>query len=404
MPNFHYDARDRAGTSVSGDIEAITLREAKQKVIAKNLVLLKIKEKSTFTLPSFENIFSNVSEEEMLVFNRQLQTSYGVGISIVHALNMISEQTENPKLKKIIASLVLDLTEGHSLHQAMAKYPKVFSPIYVNAIMAGESSGKMDQILGMLSQFAEQRMEHEAKIKSALFYPKIVGITILIVLMVVMTMVVPKLKIFYGRFGADLPPVTVWVMATSDFFVNYWYILAMLIGAGFYGFKTYVGTSKGLLQWHKFLLKTPVFGQIILQYDLLSFAMIMRLLVQSGIPIVESLPIVRNSLRNQVLKNEISKCQDYIVQGKGVAYGFNQSRVIPKMVANLLAVGEESGNIESILDKIASYYKLQVDYKLNNLSKAIEPIFLGIIFGIVLVLALAVFMPIWKMSSVVKMH
>ncbi len=408
MPKFFYKARDRSGTIQKGFIEAKSLYEAKKNLTDNNLFVTKIGTgifaNLTDQLQKWSAQFTErVTLEELIVFNRQLQTSYSVGISMVQALNMIGDQTDNLKLKRVVKSLVDDLSEGFALHEAMQKHPSVFDPIYINAIKAGESSGKLDEIFGMLCYFAEQKLENDGKIKSATLYPKIIVFTICAVILVVVTFVMPKLKEFYGRFGGQLPPITVFVMGISEFVIGYWYLLLIVGGGAYYGWNKFLSTPKGKLIWHKIQLKLPIFGAIYLQSDLLTFATVMRLLLQSGLPIIESFEVVRESLKNQVLRNEIEECKLAVESGKNVASGFSNSKVIPKMVGNLISVGEESGKVDQVLEKVASYYKLQLEFRLNNLSKAIEPFFLVVIFGIVLVLVLSVFLPIWKMSQVMRL-
>lgn len=408
MPSFSYKAKDRRGVSSRGSVEADSLLEAKRILMDRDLNVLQIKmggagdiaEKISRFLAS---VTERVTMEELIVFNRQLQTSYSVGISMVQALTLIGDQTPNPKLKRTIADLIEELSQGRSLHEGMQKHPDIFDPIYINAVKAGESSGKLDDIFNMLCYFAEQKMENDAKLKSATLYPKIILFTIGVVLLVITTFVMPKLKDFYARFGGELPGITLFVMGISEFILSYWYILLAAALGLYFGVKKYLSTPVGRLQWHTLQLKIPVFGQIFLQSDVFTFATVMRLLLQSGLPIIESFNVVRESLKNQVLKNEVESCGQAVEAGRNVAFGFNQSKVFPKMVGNLLSVGEESGKMDEVLDKVASYHKLQLEYRLNNLSKAIEPFFLFIIFGIVLVLVLAVFLPIWKMSQVMRM-
>ncbi len=408
MGNFRYRARDRAGKLVTGTIEAETTIEAKRILAGRSLAVLDVGtspfdrlheqwEKLKVHLPG-----GSISLEEMIVFNRQLQTSYSVGLSVLQALSLISEQTQSETLRKVLEEVIADLTEGHSLHDALSRHPGVFDFVYLSAIKAGESSGRLDEILEMLSTSAEQRMENTAKVKNAIFYPKIVFLGILVVLVVVITFVIPKFEAFYGKFGGQLPPITIFVLTVSKFFQSYWWAMLIVGGASYYLSNRFVNTEKGRALFHSAMLKTPVFGPIMLQYDLLTFSSVLRLMLSSGIPIVESLGIVRDSLSNQVLKNEIEGFRKEVEGGGDLSGGFRKSKVFPKMVGNLISVGEEGGKVEEVLGKITSYYKVQLDYRLNNLTKAIEPFFLMLIFGLVLVLVLAIFLPIWKMSQVMK--
>jgi type II secretory pathway component PulF len=326
-----------------------------------------------------------------------------VGLSLVQALNLIREQTEHPYLKTVIDGIVHEVTEGRALHEAMSRYPEVFDSVYVNSIKAGESSGRLDEILNMLCYFSEQQIENTAKIKSATFYPKIILGTIGVVLLVVIYFVIPRIKGFYTSLGGELPAITLFVLGVSDFFLTYWYlVLATGLGIHF-GVKRILAQPMGRYRWDAIKLKAPVFGTILLQYDLLIFSSVLHLLLRAGIPIIEAFRIVRDSLTNQVLRAEVEHCRRTIENGQSIASGFQESRVFPKMVGNLISVGEESGKIDEVLLKISSYYKVQLEYRLNNLSKAIEPFFLFAIFGIVLVLVLSIFMPIWKMSQLLRM-
>ncbi len=408
MAVFRFRARERSGKVVTGKVEAETAVEAKRILAGRQLIVLSVGASSLDKLHDLWALIASqlpgarVSLEELIVFNRQLQTSYSVGLSVHQALTLISEQTQSEVLRNVVVKVVEDLTEGQSLHAAMSKHPQVFDYVYLNAIKAGEASGRLDEVLEMLSNSAEQRMENQAKVKNAIFYPKIVLGGILVVMIVVITFVVPKFESFYGKFGGQLPPITLFVLGISNAFQSYWWLMMIIAGGGYYAFNKWVQTDKGRVLFHGTLLKVPVFGAILLQYDVLTFSTVLRLLLASGIPIVESLGIVRDSLTNQVLRNEIEGFRQEVEGGGDLSRGFQRSRVFPKMVGNLITVGEEGGKVEEVLDKIASYYRVQLDYRLNNLSKAIEPLFLALIFGMVLVLVLSIFLPIWKMSSVMK--
>ena len=408
MQSFRYRARDRAGRLVTGKVDAESPLEAKRILAGRQLAVLSVSASPFEKLHELASSLAaflpggTVSLEELIVFNRQLQTSYAVGLSVHQALTMISEQTQSDVLKKVVQKVVEDLTEGHSLHAAMSRHPKIFDYVYLNAIKAGEASGRLDEVLDMLCRSSEQRMENQAKVKNAIFYPKIVLGGIVAVMIVVVTFVVPKFEAFYGKFGGQLPPLTLFVLGISRAFQNYWWLMLIVGGAAYYFAKRFVNTDRGRILYHSTLLKLPVFGTILLQYDVLTFSTVLRLLLASGIPIVESLGIVRDSLSNQVLRNEIEGFRQEVESGGDLSRGFHNSRVFPKMVGNLITVGEEGGKVEEVLDKISSYYRIQLDYRLNNLSKAIEPIFLTLIFGMVLVLVLSIFLPIWKMSSVMK--
>jgi MSHA biogenesis protein MshG len=409
MIQLQYKARDKRGASVSGQIQAENQTEAKRMLSERGLFVLSLAQGGGNSLDKIwrqikEYFTLHIPNEEMLIFNRQLQTSYSVGVSLLQALSMISEQTENVGLRKVISKIAEELTQGRSLHEAMAQHPKVFDQVYVTAIKAGENSGKLDEILDMLCYFSEQQIENKAKIKSATFYPKIVMVMIVVVFVVVVTFVIPKISGFYSKMGGELPGITRFMMGLSDFFLSYWYLIAAVIGGAYFAFQKFVNSEKGRLKWHLFLIKVPVMGPIFLQSDLLIFSTVFSLLLKSGLPIIDALITVRDSVSNVILRNDIDACRIAVEEGKPISHGFKQSRVFPKMIGNLISIGEESAKVDDILKKVAAYYKVQLEYRLENLAKAIEPAFLILIFGVVLVLVLSVFLPIWKMSQLLRPH
>lgn len=408
METYFYKARDKKGKLVKGNIDANNQLEAKRSLSSQELMVIELNSSSSNKMESLflfikNSLVPQVDLEDLIVFNRQMQTSYSVGVSMVQALNLIADQTENENFKQVIQKIILDVSEGRSLHEALARHPQVFDPIYVNAIRAGEDSGSLEEILELLCYFTEQKLENRNKIKSATLYPKFIIGTVLFVLLTVFYFVIPKIKGFYDKFGGQLPPITLFVMGISDFLVNYWYLVVGLGFGSYVGIKKYLSTPQGRYLWHKVQLKIPVFGMIYLQTDMFTFSTVLHLLMKSGIPIIDALGIVKNSLNNEVIKNEVDVFTASISEGKSISAGFQESKVFPKLVGSLISVSEESGKVDMVLGRIAQYYKIQLEYRLNNLSKAIEPVFLILIFGIILVLVLSIFLPIWKMSQVMKL-
>lgn len=407
MIEFFYKARNSNGGLVEGQIQAIDPKEARIKISAQGLIPVKISTKSdSLGLEKFgqaiADLFKGASLEEMLVFNRQIQTVYTVGIPILTGLRMIRDQTENKFLKKVIGDIALDVEQGMTLHDSMSKHPKVFDQIYLSLIKSGESSGKLDEILDLICYFTEQRAEQVARMKSATFYPKIVLVVISTVLLSVVYFIIPRIKDFYSKFGADLPMITQIVVMISNFCVDYWYLLFGIIAGSIYGFKKIISTPKGKDYYDAMILKIPVFGNLMLQMDVLTLSTVLEMLVRSGLPLVYSFDIVQGSVSNGLLRQDLARCKEALERGEQIQDTLSKSKVLPKMFVNFVSVGAEGGKIEHALTKIAAYYKIQVEYKMSNFSKAIEPILLAFIFGIVLVVALAVFMPLWSMSGLIR--
>jgi type II secretory pathway component PulF len=272
----------------------------------------------------------------------------------------------------------------------------------MNLIKVGEAPGQLGEILERVSKVVQQRLEQRAKVKSATFYPKIVIGMITVVIVVVISFVIPKFKEFFGKFGGDLPAITRYMLLISDFFLAYWYLIFGGIGAAFFAFKKLTSSPQGRRKYDAYLLKVPIFGSLLLEIELTGFCSILEMLIRSGIPINDGLEILKGSLGNTVLQDEVEKMKDAVESGRSITSGMMNGNVFPKTMTNLIAMGEEAGALEKTLGRIGHYYQMQVDYRLNNLSKAIEPILLVFIFGIVLALALAVFLPMWKMGSLIK--
>ena len=408
MAKFSYRARNQNGAQVVGEIEAEDRIAAKRFISKLQLIPIDVQIKTEKTVvvdswyDSLKAHFNQIKPEEKMMFFQQLQTIYSVGVPLLRGLEMMQTQTANPRLQKVIKELMADIAEGQSMYQAMRKFPKIFDPITQNMIRVGEATGEFDKVLLRVSQVLQERLEHHSKIKSALFYPKIVFVMIGIVFSIIIYFVIPKFKEFFDRFGGELPPITRFIVGLSDFFNSYWYLVAALGFAVYIGFKKWYENPRGRQHWDTFILKVPVFGSLALQADVLTFCSLMGMLIRSGVSISEGLEVIQDSLSNSILKNEVGQVRDSVQAGETITSGFAKGVHFPKDMTNLISIGEASGELDKTLDRIAAFYKVQVDSKLNNLSKLIEPALLLIVFGMVLVLALAVFMPMWKMNSLLK--
>jgi type II secretory pathway component PulF len=350
----------------------------------------------------WHELTQSVKLEELLIFNRQFQTIYAMGVPLIKGLSLIEDQVENPYFKLVLQKIIADVNNGDALEIAFARHPKVFDSTYVNLLKAGEASGKLEQILERLSLLSEQRAENRERIRSALLYPKMVLVVLSIAFLTIVYFVLPKLKDFYSKFNAQLPPITRGMMAFSDFMVHTWYIALAIVCVAAYLARRYLSSPEGRRAWHRVQLKLPIFGILIRQIETNSFCGVLELLVAGGVPIIEALTLTRESLTNEVFKTEVERFKNEVEQGGSIAKGLSASPVFPRMVGNLIAVGEEVGALESALARISQYYRLQISHKIANLSKTLEPLLLVVIFGAVLLLALGIFLPIWKMSSLIR--
>jgi MSHA biogenesis protein MshG len=405
MPHFYYKARDRKGSIVTGRIDAPNSWMAKKNLNKMNLVVLEV---NRFNLKGlFQSLNEKVEEmsrtvtlEEKLVVMSQIETGMSVGIPIIQMMHILQEDVQNKFLRESISEISHDISQGSTLHEAFAKHHEIFDSTVIGLIKTGESTGKLDETLHRINQMIEKQGENRAKVKSATFYPKIVLFVMTMVTGVIVYFVIPKLKDFLAGFRAELPPITQFVVGVSDAFINYWYLI--LIGGIVIrkAFLKYIETQDGKRQFDLFKLKVPGFGIIFHYLELNNFCFVLELLISSGVPLIDALEILKESQHNHIFKEAIGKCQEVIDKGGTLVKGMESSFVFPSSFRNLLAMGEETGRMQPVLSKMGRYYQLQIDHKLDNLSKLIEPILLFFIFGMVLIIALAVFLPIWKMNAV----
>lgn len=288
------------------------------------------------------------------------------------------------------------------LSEALGRFPRQFDSLAINLLKAGEASGQMDGILIRIAELMAARLEQQAKIKSALFYPKIVGVLIIVVFVGVVGFIIPKFEGMFAKMGGELPLPTLVLIGLSKALTNYWYLMIIAVSAAIFGFKKWVATPDGRELFDRYVLKVPVFGTLLLQNDILSFCFILETLFRAGIQINESLNILYGTLANMTVRKDVDLIRQAIDAGETMSAGLSRGRTMPKLVINLVTIGEEAGEVEAALARLAAYYKLQMEHRMSTLSKAIEPILLSVIFGMVLVLALAVFLPMWKMNSLMK--
>ncbi len=407
MVQYSYKARDSTGTLVQGQVLADSRDAARKQVLALNLIPSQIDasrwgQLKSKILTTISQISSRVSIEEMVVFNRQLQMVITVGIPLVKGLRFIADQTDNRALKKALVDIVGKVSEGMPLSQTMGSHPQIFDKTYVSLVRAGESSGQLDSLLDRISTLSESRAENRAKVKSALFYPKIVVGLLVLVFLIIVYYVIPKLSKFYEQLKMDLPFITRFVVGVSDFFLTYWYLIFAVGVGAVYGWNHFISTEKGRAWWHQKILSLPLFGSLLLNIEMNSFATVMNLLIKSGLTIVNAIDISKESLTNETVITDLTRVQGEISAGAPLGASLSQSKVFPSLVSNLMSMGEEAGSLEEVLAQISRYYKGQINYRLDTLSKAIEPLLLVAIFGMVLVLALALFLPMWQMSGALK--
>jgi len=401
--NFKYAAKDMNGKNVSGVLEAPDRAAAISILRKRELVIISLGEgsaKRAFSLP-FQSR-QKVKIDDLVLFSRQLATMVDAGIPLVGALDILGEQSENKAFSGVVISVRNDVETGSSLSEAMSKHKNAFSELFVNMVKAGESSGMLDEILDRVAIYLEKTSSLQRKIKSALVYPAVVtsmafGITLLLLLKVI-----PVFKGIFEGFGAQLPTPTLILLAISDALQKYFLIgIAIVIGVTIAAVR-YVKTQKGRLQFDTLTLKLPVFGQLFRKVAISKFTRTLSTLIRSGVPILSALEIVGKTSGNKVVEKAIEQVRMNVREGESIADPLARAKIFPPMVTRMVSVGEQTGELEKMLSKIADFYDEQVDAAVSALTSMMEPLiiaFLGLVIGSIVI---CMFLPIFKMTSIVS--
>lgn len=408
MANFQYKARDKMGSLISGEMEALSREMVGQELGRQGQFPVSIQEVKTRHGESrglninVDEFFSKIRIDDMVLFSRQMATLFRAGIPLMGILSALSEQIENPKFKRVLEEMHRGIQDGLALSEVMSRHPTVFSELYVSMIRAGEEGGIMDEILQRVADLLEKQAQNEAKVRSALRYPKFVLMAMAAALVVLMIYVVPVFVKIFEKVNLELPLATRLLISFNNFFHNYWYLgLAGLIFA-FYMIKNYLATTQGRYQWDRIKLKLPLIGPIVLRASMAKFARVFGNLQRAGVPILDALMVSSRVVDNAVIAQVIEKLRDSVQEGLGLAAPLKSSGWVPVMVVQMVAAGEESGLLDEMLVKVADYYDEEVDRAVTSLSSSIEPILIVCIGGMVLFVALAIFMPMWDMSQMAR--
>jgi type II secretory pathway component PulF len=348
------------------------------------------------------SVFSRVTPQDLIVFSRQLATLVSAGIPFLQSLSTLEMQTENPRLQKSIGEIRKEVEGGASFSEALSRHPAIFNKLYVSMIRAGETAGVLDDILDRLALLAEHEAETRARVKAAVRYPLIVVVAISLAFVFLVSFVIPKFATIFERFKTELPLPTRILIGINYVVQHYWYFLVPCIALLLWGLIRYAGTTQGRWHWDRLKLKLPVFGILFQKIALSRFARIFAAMQKSGISMMLTLEIAGEVAGNVVLARVVDEMRENLNQGKTLLGPMQTSGLFPPLVIQMVAVGEETGQLDTMLNKVSDYYDMDVEYTLRNLSTMIEPILLLFIGGMVLLLALGIFMPMWNLLSLFK--
>jgi len=398
MNTYKYSAKDKKGQNVNGTIQAASEAEVADILHKKEMVVFSVE----FTKASAANAKladKKVKLEDLVIFSRQLATMIDAGIPLVNALGILAEQIENEGLRVIVGEVRQDIEAGMSFCDALGKHPLVFSDLFVNMVKAGEASGMLNEILDRLATFMEKQAALNRKIVSSLVYPAVVVSMAIIITAVLLIKVVPTFKGIFDSLGGVLPLPTQVLIFVSDLLRKYFLFLISFLAVGTYSFKKYLKTEKGRYAFDRLTLKVAVFGPLLRKLAVAKFARTFSTLVKSGVSVLSALEIVSKTSGNKVVEEAVVNCSKSVRDGEPISRPLAKSGVFPPMVTRMINVGEQTGQLEKMLSKIADFYDDQVDAAAGALTSLIEPLviaFLGIVIGGIVV---ALFLPIFKISQ-----
>jgi len=403
MPTFNYKARTADGKNVQGLVEAPEGAEAARLLRDRKLFVVSLTEaKQRYSLSALLVRFKKVGFSDIVNFTRQLATMIVAGLSLPESLTILRAQSPNPMFTQVLLDVEHQIVSGGNLADSLAKYPDYFSPIYVALIRAGETSGNLDEVLTRLADSLETQREFRARVKGAMIYPIIIIIGMIGVIMVMMTVVVPKLTELYSDFGIDLPASTRFLMAVSGFSVRYWWLVILGGVGGAYVFNKWRKTPVGELMIDAAILKIPLIGDLQKKIILVEFTRTLAMLIGSGIHILEGLRILKDSLANVLFRDAVAEVARKIEKGFPLAETFGQYDVFPAIVPQMMKVGEETGKLDDTLNKLSVYFQTESEHLVKGLTTAIEPIIMVVLGVGVGFIVISVITPIYNLTSQFK--
>lgn len=392
---FHWEGRDKNGRVVKGEMRAGGESVVAASLRRRGVMVQKIKKQS----------FSRgrkITEKDLALFTRQLSTMLKAGVPLMQSFDIVGRGHANPSMARLMNDIRMDVETGTSLNQAFRKYPLYFDPLFCNLVAAGEQAGILETLLDRLAMYQEKTIALKGKIKKALFYPVAIILVAILVTAVIMIFVIPSFKSVFTSFGADLPAPTLIVIAMSDFFVSYWYIMFGIVFGGIYFLiQAWRRSAKVQATIDRLLLKLPVLGEMLQKASIARWSRTLATTFAAGVPLVEALDSVGPAAGNAVYKEATKSVQTEVNVGTSLAQAMQNTGVFPNMAIQMTQIGEESGSLDSMLSKVADYYEREVDETVDALASLLEPMIMVVLGVIIGGIVIAIYMPIFKLGQVV---
>lgn len=401
MALFNYKAKDQAGLVTKGVVEAETEAEATDILHQHSLTVLEFgAEKAALSLDKYIPFFNRVGNKERVMFSRQLSTLINAKVPIISALDILREQVTSTKLRGIIGEMMSDIEGGKSLSETLGRFPEVFSNLYVNLVKAGELSGTLDNALKYIADQEERDYDLMSKIRGAMTYPIFIVSAILIVGALMFIFVLPQMIGVLTEAGATLPFTTRVLIFVTNALTKYWWLLLVLLVGAVSGFRLYVHTPGGRMVWDTAKLRIPIFGKLLQKIYMDRFARNLSTLIAGGIPIVQSLNTVAAIVGNSLYRQTIMEAATEVETGKSIAAVFEQRPQVPRIMTQMIKIGEQTGSLDEILAKLASFYDKEVENTLNTLTTLLEPVIMILLGFAVATMVAGILLPIYNLASV----
>lgn len=407
MPIFEYIGIDSKGKKANGNVDAENERAARVKLRRMGVfpttigIQGQVKQGGGFGKNiSVSAFLQRIKIQDIAILTRQLSTLVAASIPLVDALNALVEQLENPKLRAIMARAREKVTEGSKLSDALRGYPNVFNDVYINMVNAGESSGALDTVLSRLADFTEGQAKLRSKVMGAMVYPIIMAVVGVVLTVFLLTSVVPQVATMIAESGKTLPLPTRLLMSVSNSLVSYWYIYLIIIPIIIYSIRRYVKTPKGKAWWDRKVLTLPLFGKLTRMVIISRFSRTLATLLSSGVPLLVAIDIVRNIVTNTKLKAVIEQTRDNVREGQSVAEPLKRSGEFPPLVTHMIAVGEKTGGLERMLERIADTYDGEVDNTVSAMTTILEPVMILVMAGVVGFIVLSIMLPMLELQQI----
>ncbi|MDD4996627.1 MAG: type II secretion system F family protein [Syntrophales bacterium] len=399
MPVFLWQAETKKGEIRKGEVDMANEAAVRSQLRRQGYKSINVKKKPKDLFENIPFLQQKVKEKDVVVFARIFSTMINAGLPLIQCLDLLGKQEQNKTFAKVIGNIKGDIEGGSTLTDALKKYPKIFDELFVNLVAAGESGGILDVILQRLSVYMEKSMKLKSKVKGAMTYPAAVLVISFGVVAVLLLKVIPVFQKMFEGMGGALPGPTQFMVDLSQFAQNYFIYMVGILVAAFYGFKKFYATEKGTLIIDQLILKSPVFGSLLKKVAVSKFTRTLSTMMSSGVPIIEGLGIVSKTAGNKIVENALIKTKQSISEGKTIAEPLMETDIFPAMVVQMIAVGEATGALDTMLAKIADFYDDEVDAAVGAMTALLEPFMMVFLGGVVGGMIIAMYLPIFQMAS-----